>query len=136
LNPNMKLFPSIGSLRSSASAQFTAHMAGLSRGLLFIIAVEIITMPVTQDLWTWDKFLHGGQDFELSMLITVTCLCLTLLGAEQGRGDLDLLVALRILLLGAPPDCVTLVHSHGSTEHQLGTESNSPTRLFPLPLLI
>ena len=35
----------------------------LSRLLLIIIAVEVLAMPITQGIWSWDKFLRGGQDF-------------------------------------------------------------------------
>ena len=58
-------------------------------------------MPVTQGLWTWDKFLHGGQDFELGMLVIITCLCLLLLRAEQSKLYLGMLLVIRALLLNA-----------------------------------
>jgi len=35
----------------------------LSRLLLTVAAIELVTMPLTQHLWTWDHFLQGGQDF-------------------------------------------------------------------------
>lgn len=57
--------------------------ARLSRLLLILVAVELITMPLTQHLWTWDGFLHGGQDFELGLFMIVTCLCLVLLRAQH-----------------------------------------------------
>ena len=99
----MYVFPIFEWLRSHSSRQFAAQIVYLGRGLLLLIALELVTMPVTQDLWSWDKFLHGGQDFELGLLIIVTCLCLTLLGAEQTRRDLSLLVAARALLLSDRP---------------------------------
>ena len=133
----MNLFPIIGWLRSNTSVQISARIACLSRGLLFVIALEIITMPVTQNLWTWDRFLHGGQDFELGMLIIVTCLCLTLLRAEQGKCDLGLLVAIRALLFKRHPRNISrFCSSPHSCEHRLKIPTASPTPSFNIPLLI
>ena len=67
----------------------------VSRILLFVVGVELLTMPVTQDLWAWDRFLHGGSDFELGLLLIVSCLCLMLLQAEQCKDALGLLLAMR-----------------------------------------
>ena len=67
----------------------------LSRLLLLVIAVELITMPLTQHLWTWDGFLHGGQDFELSLFMVVVCVCLALLRAQESRRGVGLLLAVR-----------------------------------------
>lgn len=74
----------------------------LSRILLCVVALELLTMPVTQGLWTWDKFLHGGQDFELGLLVIVTCLCLLLLRAEQSKLYIGMLVLIRAFLLFLP----------------------------------
>lgn len=35
-------------------------------------------MPLTQYFWTWDRFLHGGQDFELGALMVLTNIALGL----------------------------------------------------------
>ncbi|HUB17778.1 MAG TPA: hypothetical protein VL990_04030 [Acidobacteriaceae bacterium] len=67
--------------------------ARLSRLLLLLIAVELITMPLTQHLWTWDGFLHGGQDFELGLFMIVVCVCLGLLRAQHGRQRISRLLA-------------------------------------------
>lgn len=71
----------------------------LSRLLLLLAAIELVTMPITQHLWAWDRFLHGGQDFELSLFVTVCCVCLVLLLAQHGRRRIGQLLALRRLLL-------------------------------------
>ena len=57
----------------------------LSRILILVVAIETLSMPFTQGLWSWDKFLHGGQDFELGLLIILTCLCLVLLRVQQSE---------------------------------------------------
>lgn len=74
--------------------------ARLSRLLLLLITVEVVTMPLTQHLWHWDGFLHGGQDFELGLLVIVVCICMALLRAQQGRRRIGLLLALRERLSG------------------------------------
>lgn len=71
--------------------------AGLSRFLLLLAAVELITMPLTQQIWTWDHFLRGGQDFEFGLLTIVTCLCLGLLRAQHCRQRIKVLLAVRWL---------------------------------------
>lgn len=75
--------------------------ADLSRLLLAFAFLELLTMPLTQQLWTWDRFLQGGgQDFELGLLVIVTCLCLVLLRAQHGRQLLRRLLAFcRLLIL-------------------------------------
>lgn len=84
----------------------------LGRLLLLFIAIEFLTMPITQGLWTWDKFLHGGQDFELGLLVIITCLCLILLRAEQSKRSLDLLLLIKAVLANARESSVS---SHLST---------------------
>lgn len=55
-------------------------------------------MPVTQHLWTWDHFLHGGHDFELGMLMVLSWLSLVLVLAKNGKQSLHaLLSAWRVL---------------------------------------
>jgi hypothetical protein len=69
----------------------------LSRLLLGFAFLELLTMPLTQHLWTWDHFLQGGQDFELGLFVIVTCLCLVLLRAQHSRHKIRLLLAFRRL---------------------------------------
>lgn len=71
--------------------------AGLSRFLLLMVAIELVTMPLTQQVWTWDRFLHGGQDFEFGLLTIVTCLCLGLLRAQHCRQGIKVLLAVHWL---------------------------------------
>lgn len=62
----------------------------IGRYLLILSAISLITMPVTQHLWTWDHFLRGGQDFELTTLIMLTFLCLVLVLSKDSRRSMDL----------------------------------------------
>lgn len=70
----------------ACAAQVVARIA---RILLVLIGVSLITMPVTQRIWNWDHFLRGGQDFELSMLLVLSFLCLALLLAKHGEQCVD-----------------------------------------------
>ncbi len=51
-------------------------------------------MPLTQHLWAWDGFVHGGQDFELGLFMIVVCVCLVLLRAQHGRMRISGLLAI------------------------------------------
>lgn len=56
-----------------------------------LASTVLIALPFTQHLWTWDHFLHGGQDFETSVLLIVTSLCLVLVmvrGCKQWLAQL------------------------------------------------
>ena len=64
-------------------ASTAAGFAWISRYLLLLIAVLLLSMPITERLWTWDGFLQGGQDFELGALVFLSFLCLVLLLTEQ-----------------------------------------------------
>ncbi|MFY9745803.1 MAG: hypothetical protein WBH45_00705 [Acidobacteriaceae bacterium] len=78
-----------------AFANSTQVCAWLSRLLLALAAIELVTMPLTQHLWTWDRFFHGGQDFELGLFVIVSCLCLVLLRAQHCRLGIRFLLALQ-----------------------------------------
>lgn len=71
----------------------------LSRILLLLMAVELATMPLTQHLWSWDKFLHGGQDFEFGLLMVVTCLCFLLLRTQHCRQNLGVMLTIGTFLV-------------------------------------
>lgn len=67
--------------------------ARIGRVLLTLTAVSLITMPLTQHIWTWDHFLHGGQDFESDTLVILTFLCLVLVLAQHCKQSVNLLLA-------------------------------------------
>lgn len=109
----------------------------LSRILLLIIAVQALTMPITQGLWTWDKFLHGGQDFELGLLITLTCLCLILLRVQQNKSCFGWLAVLWALLFSTHNQTATSLLARSKfLEHRSQIPSPSSPAAFNLPLLI
>lgn len=110
----------------------------LGRLLLLFIAIEFLTMPITQGLWTWDKFLHGGQDFELGLLVIITCLCLILLRAEQSKRSLDLLLLIKAVLANARESSVSIHLSTTQSRDQRRRIRGSFPAAAPLslPLLI
>ncbi len=77
------------------NAMGCATRIGTQLGLLLLLltAVLLITMPFTQHLWTWDGFLHGGQDFETSALAILTALNLVLVLAKCCKQNVGKLLA-------------------------------------------
>jgi len=71
----------------------TRVYAEIGRFLLMLTAVQLITAPLTQRIWTWDHFLHGGQDFEFSVLMLLMTLCLVLLLAQHCKQSVKRLLA-------------------------------------------
>ena len=65
----------------------------IARALLILTAISLITMPVTQHLWTWDCFLHGGRDFELSTLMILSFLGLVLVLSKNLKQCIDSLLS-------------------------------------------
>jgi hypothetical protein len=55
------------------------------RSLLLLNIVVLIVSSFTEHLWTWDHFLRGGQDFELSLLALLAFFCLILVLAQHFR---------------------------------------------------
>lgn len=68
-------------------------LAAMGRFLLVLVTVSLVTMPVTQHFWTWDRFLHGGQDFESSVLMILMILCLALLLVQSCKRSFERLLA-------------------------------------------
>jgi hypothetical protein len=130
-------FPIPACARISALFHIARSAVCLGRILLLIVSVELLTMPITQGLWTWDRFLHGGQDFELGLLLILTCLCLVLLHVEQTRNDLGSLLAIGIFLLNVQSRKLTaLTPFWHSCAHRPRIPANTSATFIDLPLLI
>jgi hypothetical protein len=82
----------------NACARVAKTLAGIGRILLMLTAFSLITMPVTQHLWAWDNFLHGGQDFELGILMLLSLLSLVLVLTKHSKQCIDSLFAACSLL--------------------------------------
>jgi len=57
----------------------------ISFSLLILTGVSLVISPITQEMWTWDRFLRGGQDFEFGVLLVLLSLSLVLLQAQHFR---------------------------------------------------
>lgn len=84
-------------LRTSVLAgKIRAHACfALSRVFLACTVVLILAMPWMEYFWHFDRFLRGGQDFELGLLAVLTSFCLVLLLFQLGVNSLQFALALR-----------------------------------------
>lgn len=71
--------------RSRSSSQLPARWVRAGRLLLIINVVVLILSSFTEHFWAWDRFLRGGQDFELSLLALIAFFCLILVLAAHLR---------------------------------------------------
>lgn len=60
--------------------------------LLALTTVSLVTMPFTQHLWNWDRFLRGGQDFEMGAFVILMVLNLVLVLAKCCKQNLGRLL--------------------------------------------
>lgn len=112
--------------------------AKIGRFLLMLTTVQLITSPLTQHIWTWDHFLHGGQDFESSILMILITLCLVLLLAQHCKQSVKRLLATcpffssicddRLLARTAPGEAITAFRGE--------RVPNLTSGIYNLPLLI
>jgi hypothetical protein len=105
--------------------------------LLGLTAVSLITMPFTQHLWTWDRFLHGGQDFETSALVILTALNLVLVLAKCCKQNVGRLLTLWrcFAVVRSAPICRAMFTDAvlASLEHRVAIPD---LPAYQLPLLI
>jgi hypothetical protein len=125
--------------RPGFNAMGYANRIGTRLGylLLFLTAFSLITMPITQHLWTWDHFLHGGQDFETSALMILTALNLVLVLAGCCKQNVGRQLALQKRFskaITAPTSVWTLTEAlKTALEHRVSIPDLPP---YQLPLLI
>jgi hypothetical protein len=62
---------------------------------LLLTAIVILLMPLTEYFWDFDKFLRGGQDFELGLLFIGTILCLAMVLLQHGKCAVNLSLSMR-----------------------------------------
>lgn len=91
------------------------------RLLILSTAVLIFVMPLTEYFWQFDRFLRGGQDFELSLLSLLTIFSLVLVLLQQRRQNLTLLLAVRRWLSpvfedGDPPTAAKTCRSTANSD--------------------
>jgi hypothetical protein len=73
-----------------------SHVYALGGRLLILsTAILIFVMPWTEYFWQFDRFLRGGQDFELGLLSLLTIFSLVLVLLQQRRQNVTLLLTVR-----------------------------------------
>lgn len=121
------------------------HLSGMprilmwiGRSLLLLSAALLVTMPVTQHLWTWDRFLHGGQDFELSALMVLSIFCLVLVLTKDSRQSIDSLFARwRLLEFQRADDVSAGIPSQGAlSTFRIESVAGPPSSIYSIPLQI
>ena len=84
----------------------------MGRLLLGLVAFLMMAMMWTERFMTWDRFLQGGQDLELSLVALVIFLCLIILLAQRSQQAMVVHLMLCRLLAGV----AALAHSlYGSS---------------------
>jgi hypothetical protein len=94
----LKLIPITNRPAKNTYSRASQTCVLLGRVLIFLTALLIAVMPVTEYLWTFDKFLRGGQDCEFGLLALAAILCLVLVLSHQRRAILTLVLSLRRVL--------------------------------------
>jgi hypothetical protein len=105
----------------------------ISFGLLILTAMSLVTSPFTQGVWTWDRFLHGGQDFESGVLLVQVSFFLLLVLAQLFKRAVDL--ALAAYSLSARTGDEPAVQRLDTISRRAG-DLSPPARNYRLPLTI
>jgi hypothetical protein len=107
------------------------------RTLVLLNIIVLILSAFTEHFWTWDRFLRGGQDFELSLLALLAFFCLILVLAQHFRRSVSELLRRRSAMSRIsdddllPPSIAPLLFAF-SSEHPPGLALFSPVRSIVL----
>ena len=66
-------------------ARAAGVVAWIGRSLLILCTLTLLLLPISEQLWTWDRFLQGGRDFELETLTVLAFFSLVLVLSKQGK---------------------------------------------------
>jgi len=55
------------------------------RAMLLSNTIVLALIPITEHVWSWGRFLRGGEDFELSLLVLLVFCCLIFMLAQDVR---------------------------------------------------
>ena len=119
-------------MKSTPSAKLThgyrifEPRALAGRVLIVLTALLIAVIPWTEYYWDFDNFLHGGQDFELGLLATITVFCLVLVLLQHNKQGVAFWFALRRWL------SVSLLH-HDPASPSLSFRLFMASCAVPLP---
>lgn len=91
----MNRYPITSWLQSEESPDVSVICSAAGRLLIALACIVLVAMPWTEYFWRFDKFLRGGQDFELGILALITFLCLVLVLAQRMKRDVTRLLTVR-----------------------------------------
>lgn len=113
-------------------------VAWIGRILLSLTALLLITTPLTQRIWSWDHFLHGGRDYESSTLLLLALLCLVLVIAQHCKQSVSLLFVARRQSLFLPRDPLSagraLMGAFSISHSECGASPGLGIGSFPLQI--
>jgi hypothetical protein len=81
-------------VRSPIDGISQAYALG-GRLLILFTAILTFVMPWTEYFWQFDRFLRGGEDFELGLLSLLTIFSLVFVLLQQRRQNVALLLIVR-----------------------------------------
>jgi hypothetical protein len=79
-------------------ADLSKALVVVGRLLVVLTTLLLAVMPLTEHLWTWDKFFRGGTDFEFGLLVIASILCLVLVLSQHYNQVINLLLAIWLLV--------------------------------------
>jgi hypothetical protein len=135
--PSQPNNPKLRRLDLNVCAATAGGLMLVGRFLLISSALSLLTMPVTEHLWTWDHFFQTGRDFELSTLLVLTFLCLALVLSKQGKHAIEFLLSIGRRLVGrrragrASQPCLFAALARRS---ELSARSSTTPCTFPLQI--
>lgn len=109
--------------RSLSLSDVPKEWVRAGRALLLLNVIVLILSSFTEHLWTWDRFLRGGQDFELSLLALLAFFCLILVLAQHFRRSVSEILRRRT---GLSRICDLHVISHSLRPLLLAFSSERP----------
>ena len=119
-------------LNACACTAWVLTCAG--RVLLIWSAFSLVTMPITERLWTWDRFFQTGRDFELGMILLLTFLCLVLVLSAQGKHGVEFLLSIgRWVAFRSTAHCASRIRlAAGAPARYVELRIRTGVRNFPL----
>lgn len=110
-------------------------LAWIGRYLVILVFVLLLTMPMTERLWSWDRFTGGGEDFELGALLILSFLCLVLVLTRQCQQHVESsLSAWRVAVFGLVDRLVRGPGQVFDFYPETGSDPGSGRSEFPLQI--
>ena len=103
-----------------------------------LTALMIFVMPWTEYFWSFDKFLRGGQDFELGLLSLAALLCLVVVLLQHGRQNVAFLLAIRrwLTFVSRDPDLMSMRSLDGVNAALFAASASAALWTYNLPIQV